>query len=64
MEYFSIDSTTGEVTVKNVFDYEVMKVINVTVTAQDNGIIRLSGAVSLVVYIEDVNDNNPIIERG
>ena len=64
VEYFNIDSATGKVTVKNVFDYEALKVINVTVTAQDNGIIRLSGAVSLVVYIEDVNDNNPIIERG
>ena len=64
MEYFSIDSATGEVSVKNVFDYEAMKVINVTVTAQDNGIIRLSGSVSLVIYIKDVNDNNPIIERG
>ena len=64
VEYFSIDSVTGEVAVKNVFDYENVKVINVTVTAQDNGIIRLSGSVSLVIYIEDVNDNSPIIERG
>ena len=64
VEYFSIDSVTGEVMVKNEFDYEKVKVINVTVTAQDNGIIRLSGSVSLVIYIEDVNDNNPVIERG
>ena len=64
VEYFSIDSATGEVTVKNVFDYEKVKVINVTITAQDNGIIRLSGSVPLVIYIEDVNDNNPIIEQG
>jgi len=64
VEYFSIDSATGEVTVQNVFDYEAIKVINVTVTAQDNGIIRLSGSVSLVIYIEDVNDNSPTSERG
>ena len=64
VEYLSIDSATGEVTVKNAFDYEATKVINVTITAQDNGIIRLSGSVSLVIYIEDVNDNNPVIERG
>ena len=64
VEYFSIDSVTGEVMVKNEFDYEKVKVINVTVTAQDNGIIRLSGSVSLVIYIDDVNDNSPIFERG
>ena len=64
VEYFSIDSTTGKVTVKNTFDYEEVKFINVTVTAQDNGIIRLSGSVSLVIYIEDVNDNSPISEQG
>lgn len=64
VEYFSIDSTTGEVTVKNVFDYETMKIVNVTITAQDNGIVRLSGSVTLVIYIEDVNDNSPIIKKG
>ena len=64
VEYFSIDSATGEVTVKNAFDFEEVKVINLTVSARDNGIIRLSGSVSLVVYIEDVNDNSPIIEQG
>lgn len=31
VEYFSIDSVIGEVMVKNVFDYEVMKVINVMI---------------------------------
>ncbi|KAJ7379361.1 hypothetical protein OS493_016595 [Desmophyllum pertusum] len=60
VEYFSIDSTTGEVSVKNAFDYEAVKVINVTITAQDKGIVRLSGSVSLAIYIEDVNDNSPI----
>ena len=64
VEYFSIDSTTGEVSVKNAFDYEAVKVINVTITAQDKGIVRLSGSVSLVIYIEDVNDNSPIAVKG
>lgn len=64
VEYFSIDSVIGEVMVKNVFDYEVMKVINVIIIVYDNGIIRLSGFVFLVIYIEDVNDNNFVIERG
>ena len=64
MEYFDIDSATGEVSVKNVFDYEEVKIVNVTITAQDNGIPRLSGSVSLFVYIEDVNDNTPVFEEG
>jgi len=64
VEYFVINSATGEIAVKNVFDYEEIKIVNVTITAQDNGIPKLSGSVSLFVYIEDVNDNNPVFEKG
>ena len=48
MEYFDINSVTGEVSVKRVFDYEEVKIVNVTITAQDNGVPRLSGSVTLV----------------
>ena len=64
MEYFDINSVTGEVSVKNVFDYEEVQIVNVTITAQDNGVPRLSGSVTLVLFIEDVNDNTPVFERG
>ena len=64
MEYFDINSATGEVSVKNVFDYEEVKIVNVTITAQDNGIPRLSGSVTLFLFIEDVNDNTPVFERS
>ena len=64
MEYFDINSVTGEVSVKSVFDYEEVKIVNVTITAQDNGIPRLSGSVTLFLFIEDVNDNTPVFERG
>ena len=60
MEYFDINSVTGEVSVKRVFDYEEVKIVNVTITAQDNGIPRLSGSVTLFLFIEDVNDNTYI----
>ena len=50
--------------VKSVFDYEEVKIVNVTITAQDNGIPRLSGSVTLVLFIEDVNDNTPVFERS
>ena len=64
MEYFDINSVTGEVSVKSVFDYEEVKIVNVTITAQDNGIPRLSGSVALFLFIEDVNDNTPVFERS
>lgn len=64
VEYFAINSSTGEISVKNLFDYEEVKTVNVTVTAQDNGIPRLSGSVSLFVFIEDVNDNTPVFKKG
>ena len=64
IEYFSISSVTGEVFVKNLFDYEEVKFVNVTVTAEDNGIVRRSGSVSLIVYIKDANDNAPVVEKG
>lgn len=63
VEYFSISSVTGEVFVKNLFDYEEVKFVNVTVTAEDNGIVRRSGSVSLIVYIKDANDNAPVVEK-
>lgn len=52
-----------EVFVKNLFDYEEVKFVNVTVTAEDNGIVRRSGSVSLIVYIKDANDNAPVVEK-
>lgn len=64
VEYFDINSATGEISVKNVFDYEEVKVVNLTITAQDNGVPRLSGSVSLFVYIQDVNDNKPVFKEG
>lgn len=64
VEYFSISSVTGEVFVKNLFDYEEVRFVNATVTAEDNGIVRRSGSVSLIVYIKDANDNAPVVEKG
>lgn len=61
--YFSINSATGEVFVRSSFDYEAVKFVNVTITAQDNGIVRLNSSVSMKVYIEDVNDNFPVFEK-
>ena len=62
MEYLDINSVTREVSVKSVFDYEEVKIVNVTITAQDNGVP--SGSVTLFLFIEDVNDNTSVFERG
>lgn len=64
VEYFSISSVIGEVFVKNLFDYEEVKFVNVIVIVEDNGIVRCSGFVFLIVYIKDVNDNVLVVEKG
>ena len=58
---FSVNSTSGEITVLVVLDYETVRQLNLTVQAKDHGIPPLDDNASVVINIRDINDNAPII---
>ena len=63
---FVIDVETGLVSTNRSFDYEAGDLIfSFTVTASDNGAaITLSGTVNVIINIEDINDNIPVVMGG
>ncbi|KAG8186896.1 hypothetical protein JTE90_023783 [Oedothorax gibbosus] len=57
--HFSIDGTTGIVSLNKPVDREEIAMYNLTVQASDHGIPRLSTLCTLLVLLQDVNDNPP-----
>ncbi|XP_035288650.1 protocadherin alpha-2-like isoform X14 [Anguilla anguilla] len=62
LELFDLDARTGEIRVKGRIDYEETKVHKIDVQATDKGPAPMSVHCSVIVKIEDVNDNTPDIE--
>ncbi|XP_050545953.1 DE-cadherin isoform X3 [Daktulosphaira vitifoliae] len=63
---FSIDSQTGEITTKYMFDRDEPtreKEVYVTVRATDNGKPHLDDVCTIKVTIEDENDNSPVFDK-
>ena len=60
---FSIDSKTGTISTKILFDREAKDSYTLTVRATDNGAQPLSGSATVVITILDVNDNKPDIKN-
>ena len=58
---FSINSSSGEITVLLSLDYETLHQLNLTVQAKDHGMPPLEANASVVINIRDINDNAPII---
>ncbi|XP_072290338.1 protocadherin alpha-3-like [Eucyclogobius newberryi] len=61
-ELFDIDSSTGEITVKGDIDFEEEDSYDIDVQASDKGSIPFRTDKSVIIRIEDVNDNHPVIE--
>ncbi|XP_055980676.1 protocadherin alpha-4-like [Sorex fumeus] len=59
---FHVDPISGEILVKGYIDYEETKSYEIPVEASDKGQPPLSGHCTVMVEIEDTNDNVPIIE--
>ncbi|KAJ3588244.1 hypothetical protein NHX12_011838, partial [Muraenolepis orangiensis] len=55
---FSLDETTGEVTVTGSIDYEELSTYDIQITAKDG--LGLASSCTLLIDIKDVNDNAPI----
>ncbi|KAG8439012.1 hypothetical protein GDO86_005271 [Hymenochirus boettgeri] len=61
LEIFSLNSQTGEVSIKGIVDYEETKFHELSIRAKDKGILELEGHCLVQIEIEDVNDNSPEI---
>lgn len=61
--YFRVDRVRGTVSLVHGLDYETVHRLTVTVVARDSGSPPLSGNMTLVVDVQDVNDNAPAFER-
>ncbi|XP_065325984.1 protocadherin alpha-8-like isoform X26 [Pelmatolapia mariae] len=62
LNLFDINSMTGEITVKNVIDYEERDKYEIEIQASDKGLAPLTTEKSVIIKIVDVNDNAPEIE--
>uniref|UniRef100_A0A8C9F6K5 FAT atypical cadherin 4 n=1 Tax=Pavo cristatus TaxID=9049 RepID=A0A8C9F6K5_PAVCR len=58
---FSINPQTGQVTVTAELDRETRPVYNLSVLAIDSGTPSATGSASLLVTLEDINDNGPTL---
>uniref|UniRef100_H3A003 Cadherin domain-containing protein n=1 Tax=Latimeria chalumnae TaxID=7897 RepID=H3A003_LATCH len=56
---FHLDTRTGQLSVVQKLDYETAKVFELEVEAADGGNPRLRSSATLVIHLEDVNDNQP-----
>ncbi|KAM7538365.1 hypothetical protein Aperf_G00000074670 [Anoplocephala perfoliata] len=61
---FTINNKTGEVSLAQPLDYEKHTTHNFTVLAIDGGESPLTGTVAVTVYVDDVNDNAPVVTSG
>ena len=62
--YFTIDGRSGAVKLAKQLDYEGQKRHEVTVVAQDNGVVSQKMSLSLVIMVKDVNDNAPVFRQA
>uniref|UniRef100_A0A2K6SJR2 FAT atypical cadherin 4 n=1 Tax=Saimiri boliviensis boliviensis TaxID=39432 RepID=A0A2K6SJR2_SAIBB len=58
---FSINPQTGKITVTAELDRETLPVYNLSVLAVDSGTPSATGSASLLVTLEDINDNGPML---
>ncbi|XP_041050263.1 cadherin-23-like [Carcharodon carcharias] len=60
-EVFSLDSTTGEIRVTGILDFEEAENYQISVQAKDRGARSLSVYCKVLIKVTDVNDNCPEI---
>ncbi|KAK3610573.1 hypothetical protein CHS0354_009013 [Potamilus streckersoni] len=62
-EFFTIDSSTGEIATRKALDRELQEAYSMTVRARDNGNPSLDDTASVTIFVDDVNDNPPVFDR-
>ncbi|XP_067104241.1 protocadherin alpha-4-like [Osmerus mordax] len=58
-DLFEIDGVTGDLKVKGLLDFEEQQIYEIDVQASDKGPVSLTGHCSVVINVNDVNDNVP-----
>lgn len=61
---FDVDPKTGHLTLKRHLDYEISQRHSLIITATDIGIPPLSANLTILVEVQDVNDNPPVFEQA
>ena len=62
--HFSINSTTGEIYLRDNFDREIQDLFSIIVIATDAGTPPLTGDVNVSILVLDINDNYPIFNQS
>uniref|UniRef100_A0A3Q3GUK6 Cadherin domain-containing protein n=1 Tax=Labrus bergylta TaxID=56723 RepID=A0A3Q3GUK6_9LABR len=62
-DYFHIDSSSGLILTARMLDHELVQKYDFTVRATDNGFPPLSSEVSVIVVVNDMNDNPPVFNQ-
>ncbi|KAH3831085.1 hypothetical protein DPMN_104346 [Dreissena polymorpha] len=63
LDYFSINPETGTIFTKRFLDQEQQSEYQLLVEAADSGVPALSGTTTVVVKIDDLNDNPPVFDQ-
>ncbi|XP_076089767.1 protocadherin Fat 4-like [Mytilus galloprovincialis] len=61
---FSLNNTTGELSLMNALDRETTSSYSLVLTVSDSGIPVLTTAVNVFITISDINDNTPQFTNG
>ncbi|KAF3692560.1 Protocadherin Fat 3 FAT tumor suppressor -like protein 3 Precursor [Channa argus] len=62
-DYFHIDSSSGLILTARMLDHELVQKYDFIVRATDNGFPPLSSEVSVLVVVNDMNDNPPVFNQ-
>lgn len=60
---FRLDSRTGDLWLSGRLDYETAQRHSLMITATDGGSPSLSSNLTVLLEVQDVNDNPPVFER-
>jgi len=58
---FGVGNSTGVVYVRGAVDYEQTAVFHLVVVARDRGPDAVASETTVVVHVDDVNDNSPVV---
>ncbi|XP_063045436.1 protocadherin gamma-A5-like [Engraulis encrasicolus] len=61
-DIFSLDNKTGELSIKSGLDFEQRQLYELKILAADRGAVSQSTQCTVIVKVEDVNDNKPEID--
>ena len=63
LSLFSLNSTTGDITLSSSLDYETASMFSLLVSAIDSGVPSRSAVSEILVMVLDVNDNPPVFSQ-